>query len=205
MNVTKKVKAGEKINMGDPVRITKEEAIKIMHDDKSASMIDMHQGFFCEGPYPFIPPQHYGTVIIWPPAFVHPAAKLGENIMVGRFTNICGAIEIGSNTRIQGFCFIPDSVKIGEYVFIGPGVIFTNMKYPRVRDNQLKVRDGFTIVEDDARIGAGAIIGPGVRIGSGATIGMGAVVTKDVAPNTVVMGVPAKQFPMKEPYNADRG
>ena len=48
-------------------RITKEEAIKIMQDDKSGSMIDMHKGFFCDGPYPFIPPQHRGTVIIWPP------------------------------------------------------------------------------------------------------------------------------------------
>jgi len=173
-------------------RISVEEAIKIMHDDKSGSMLEMHKGFFCEGNYPFRPPEHYGSVIIWPPADVHPAAKIGDHVMIGRYTNICGAIEIGDHTRIQGFCLIPDSVRIGEYVFIGHGVIFVNVKYPKVRNNQMKTRDGFTVIEDDANIGSGAIIGAGVTIGKGAFVGMGAVVTKDVPPNSVVVGCPAK-------------
>jgi len=172
--------------------ISVEEATKLMHDDKSSSMLEMHRGFLCEGELPFRPPMHKNGVIVWPPADIHPAARIGTDVMIGRYTNICGDIEIGSHTRIQGFCFIPDSVKIGEYVFIGPGVIFTNMKYPRVRDNQMKIRDGFTIIEDDARIGAGAIIGPGVRIGARSLIGMGAVVTKDVPPDSIVIGCPAK-------------
>jgi len=173
-------------------RISFDEAVKIMQDDKSASMLETHKGFLCEGDLPFGTPIRKNGIIVWPPADIHPAAKIGTDVMIGRYTNICGAIEIGDHTRIQGFCFIPDSVKIGKYVFIGPNVVFTNMKHPRVRDNQMKVRDGFTIIEDDARIGAGAIIGPGVRIGSGATVGMGAVVTKDVAPNSIVVGCPAK-------------
>ena len=184
-------------------RICKEEAIKIMQDDKSGSMLEMHKGFFCKGDYPFEPPSHYGSVIIWPPAHIHPAVQFGEHIMIGRYTNICGAIKIGDHTRIQGFCFIPDSVSIGSYVFVGPNVTFCNVKWPRVRDNQMKVRDGFTVVEDDVNIGAGAIIGPGVHLGRGCTIGMGAVVTKDVPPNTVVVGVPAKHFYRKDPHNAD--
>ena len=173
-------------------RISYEEAVRLIGDDQSSSMLEMHKGFFCEGDYPFRPPKHYGRVIIWPPADIHPGATLGDGVMIGRYTNICGAIKIGNHTRIQGFCFIPDAVQIGEYVFIGPNVIFTNVKYPKVRNEQMKVRDGFTIVEDDARIGAGAIIGPGVRIGKGALVGMGAVVTKDVPPDSVVIGCPAK-------------
>ena len=58
----------------------------------------------------------------------------------------------------------------------------------------MKERDGVTVVEDDARIGAGAVILPGIRIGSGALVGAGAVVTKDVKPNTVVIGVPTKEI-----------
>lgn len=164
----------------------------MIQDDGSASMLEMHKGFFMEGPYPFDPPKHYGTVIIWPPAHVHPAVELGEHIMIGRFTNICGAIQIGDHTRIQGFCFIPDSVRIGSYVFIGPGVIFCNVKRPKVRNNQMKVRDGLTIVENDVNIGAGAIIGPGVILGEGCTIGMGAVITKNVFRGETVVGCPAK-------------
>lgn len=178
-------------------KISYEEAVRLIGDDQSASMIEMHKGFFCEGEYPFRPPKHYGTVIVWPPVDIHPAVQLGNHVMIGRYTNICGAIKIGNNTRIQGFCFIPDSVQIGEYVFIGPNVTFCNVKYPKVRNNQMKTRDGLTVVENDVNIGAGSIIGPGVRLGKGCTIGMGSVVTKDVPPNTIVVGIPARAFKEK--------
>ena len=174
--------------------ISTEEAVKLMQDDMSGSMLEMHKGFLCEGELPFRPPMHKNGIIVWPPADIHPAARIGTDVMIGRYTNICGAIKIGNHTRIQGFCFIPDNVVIGEYVFIGPNVTFCNVKHPRVRHNQMKIRDGLTIVEDDARIGAGAIIGPGVRIGAGSLIGMGAVVTKDVPPDSVVVGCPAKEM-----------
>lgn len=172
--------------------ISIEDAINFIQNDRPASILETHKGFLCEGDYPFKPPVHVGSTIVWPPADIHPAAKIGENVVIGRYTNICGAIEIGNYTRIQGFCFIPDSVKIGKYVFIGPNVCFTNVKYPKVRGDAMKIRDGLTIIEDDVRIGAGAIIGPGVRIASGSIIGMGAVVTKDVPENSIVAGCPAK-------------
>ena len=173
-------------------RITKEEAIAVM-ESHTLKVLESHKGFFCEGDLPFSPPQHYKNgIIVWPPADIHPSAKIGKGVIIGRYTNICGDIEIGDYTRIQGFCFIPDSVVIGKYVFIGPNVTFTNMKRPRVRNNAMKERDGVTVIEDDARIGAGAVICPGVRIGKGALIGAGAVVTEDVSPNITVVGVPAR-------------
>jgi len=98
-------------------------------------------------------------------------------------------VEIGKNCKIRPFVFIPSGVKIGDDVFIGPGVIFTNDKYPKAR-GEWKLRE--TIVEDDVSIGAGAVVLPGVRIGRGAMVGAGAVVTKDVPSNAVVVGNPAK-------------
>ncbi|MFX0194542.1 MAG: acyltransferase [Candidatus Hodarchaeota archaeon] len=167
------------------------EAIEIIEKDEF-DLLKFHKGYLCKGDLPFRIPIHKGSIVMWPPVDIHPNAKIGEHVVIGRYTNICGAVEIGEYTRIQGFCFIPDSVKIGEYVFVGPNVVFTNVKYPRVRNNRMRIRDGITVIEDDVRIGAGAIIGPGVRIGKGALIGMGAVVTKDVEPDTTVVGCPAK-------------
>jgi len=172
--------------------ISQEEAIQFIHNDMF-DIQDIHAGFLSPARYPFLPPIHYPNgVIIYPPSDIHPAAKIGAGVIVGRYTNICGAITIGEKTRIQGFCFIPDCVEIGKRVFIGPGVVFTNVKYPSARHDRDRKRDGKIIVEDFASIGAGAVICPNVRIGSGALIGAGAIVTKDVLPETVVVGCPAR-------------
>jgi len=173
--------------------ISVEEAARIMAGDE-ISLLDSHKGFLCEGDLPFRPPQTYGTIIIWPPVDIHPGAIIGDYVVIGRYTNICGDITIGERTRIQGFCFIPDSVKIGKRVFIGPNVVFTNIKYPKIRNNLMKQRDGVTVIEDDVSIGAGAVICPGVRIGSRTLIGAGATVTKDIPPDVVVTGTPARIF-----------
>ena len=176
-------------------RISVEEAIGFMEKDE-IDILGSHKGFLIPGDYPFRPPQHYrdGKVIIWPPVDIHPSAEIGDGVVIGRYTNICGNIKIGNKTRIQGFCYIPDSVIIGSCVFIGPNVVFTNIKYPRVREEAMKQRDGVTIIEDDVSIGAGAVICPGVRIGAGSLIGAGAVVTKDIPPGIVVIGTPARLF-----------
>jgi UDP-2-acetamido-3-amino-2,3-dideoxy-glucuronate N-acetyltransferase len=80
-------------------------------------------------------------------------------------------------------------VTIGKDVFIGPGVIFTNIKYP---SSKSELPTSHTLVENHVGIGAGVIILPDVKIGEGALIGAGSVVTKDVLPYTVVYGNPAK-------------
>jgi len=172
--------------------ISTEGAARFIQNDMMG-LHDCHKGFLSPADYPFTKPLHYPIgIIMWPPVDIHPAAKIGNGVIIGRYTNICGNITIGENTRIQGFCFIPDCVEIGMRVFIGPGVIFTNVKYPSARHDRDRVRDGKIIVEDFASIGAGAVICPGVRIGFGALIGAGAIVTKDVLPETVVVGCPAR-------------
>jgi len=177
-------------------KLTNKEAImKIEKDNHDFNAILAHKGFMTNGDFPFEISQIINKVTIWPPVHVHPAAQIGEGCVLGRYTNICGDIKMGKNTRVQGFCFIPDCVEIGECVFIGPGVIFTNVKYPRVRNNMMKHRDGKIIIHDDVNIGAGAIIGPGVKIAKGVTIGMGAVVTKSIMEeNTVYIGIPSRRY-----------
>jgi len=113
---------------------------------------------------------------------------------IGDFCNIGAMVEIrspqiGHRCKIQAFVFIPEGVVIGNNVFIGPHVCFTNDKYPKaVGEWELKT----TIIEDNVSIGANSTILPGVVIGKGALIGAGSVVTKDVDPYTIVAGNPAK-------------
>ena len=115
--------------------------------------------------------------------------KIGRNCKIDAFVYIEEGVEIGDECKIRPFVFIPTGVKIGNRVFIGPGVIFTNDKYPKVKGEWQLLK---TIVEDDVSIGAGAVILPGIRIGRGALIGAGAIVTKDVPPYAVVAGNPAR-------------
>ena len=114
--------------------------------------------------------------------------KIGEGTKIDAFVYIEEGVEIGKSCKIRPFVFIPSGVKIGNNVFIGPGVIFTNDKYPKA-SGDWELRE--LMVEDDVSIGAGAVVLPGVRIGRGAMVGAGAVVTKDVPGNAVVAGNPA--------------
>jgi len=169
-----------------------EDAVNFIEKDNADfSLALSHMGFCSEGDFPFRMSKIVNGVTLWPPVDIHPGAKIGKGTMIGRYTNIMGDVVIGKNVRIQGFCYIPDCVEIGDRVFIGPGVIFTNVKRPKVRGSMMKHRDGKIVIEDDASIGAGVVIGPGVRISKNVLVGMGAVVTRDLKEGTHV-GVPAR-------------
>ncbi len=121
-------------------------------------------------------------------------SRIGRGTKVGSGTVIDGYVVIGSNCSIQSCVYIPPRVKIGNNVFIAPRVVFTNDRYPPSR------RLIETIVEDDVVIGANATIVAGIRIGKGAVVAAGAVVVKDVPPDTVVAGVPAKPIMSRDEY-----
>lgn len=124
--------------------------------------------------------------MVYPPGYLHPDASIGDGTMIGAMHHIDNNVTIGKDCRIQGQVYICPCVTIGDGVFIGPGVIFTNDPYPR------SGKRAKTVVEDNVIIGAGAIIGAGVRISEDSVIGMGAVVTKDTVPGGVYYGNPAK-------------
>jgi acetyltransferase-like isoleucine patch superfamily enzyme len=118
-----------------------------------------------------------GTVIHHPELSNIYNAKIGKECRFGAFVDI-GPCEIGDWCNIQARAFIPQGVILRNRVFIGPGVIFTNDKYPPSGGGW----KGYppTEVKNGASIGAGAIILPGVTIGICAKIGAGSIVTKDV-------------------------
>lgn len=124
--------------------------------------------------------------------------KIGDNCKIGGFVYIEEGVKIGDNCKIKPFVFIPTGVIIENGVFIGPGVTFTNDKYPRAinPDGSLKGDEDWqlveTLIKKGASIGAGATIMCGITIGEYAVIGAGAVVTKDVPARYVVAENPAK-------------
>jgi len=114
--------------------------------------------------------------------------KIGEHCNIAAFVEIGEDVIIGDYCQIQAFTYIPKGVKIGNHVFIGPNVTFTNDKYPPSGGKFWFE----TIVEDNVKIGASALLITGIKIGNGAFIAGGAVVTRNVAPGSQVMGVPAR-------------
>jgi acetyltransferase-like isoleucine patch superfamily enzyme len=140
--------------------------------------------------------------------------KLGQNVKLAQFVNLYGC-EIGDETKIGAFVevqknsqigarckisshtFICEGVTIEDNVFVGHGVVFINDIYPRATANgQLQTEADWkvdkTVVKKGASIGSGCTILANVTIGENSLVGAGSVVTKDVPPNVIVAGNPAR-------------
>jgi acetyltransferase-like isoleucine patch superfamily enzyme len=135
------------------------------------------------------------NVKIWHFAYVGDNVEIGNDVKIGSLTHIDYDVKIGDNTLIEGLVYIPPLSRIGKNVFIGPSAALTNDPYPP--SGKLI---GVTI-EDNAIIGSKAVIKAGVTIGKNSVVAMGAVVTKDIPPDTVVVGVPAKLKYSREEYD----
>ena len=146
---------------------------------------------------------------------IAPDVKLGKDVKLAKFINLYGC-EIGDETKIGAFVeiqknatvgrrckisshtFICEGVTIEDHVFVGHGVVFINDSYPRATtpDGSLQTESDWkveqTLVKSGASIGSGATILANVTIGERAIIGAGAVVTRDIPPDSIVAGNPAR-------------
>ena len=123
---------------------------------------------------------------------------IDDNSKVGTFVEIQKNSIIGKNCKISSHTFIREGVEIEDDVFIGHNVTFINDKYPRATntDGTMQSEKDWkvvkTLVKKGATVGSSATILCGVTVGENAVIGAGSVVTKDIPPNVIVAGVPAK-------------
>lgn len=128
---------------------------------------------------------------IWHFCHLQRGTRIGENCSLGQNVNVSNNVIVGNGVKIQNNVSLYEGVELEDYVFCGPSMVFTNDLTPRSR--YPKGQDGYkkTLVKHDASIGANATIVCGHTIGEYALIGAGAVVSKDVVPHALMLGVPA--------------
>lgn len=137
-------------------------------------------------------------VRVWHEAQIREHASIGDHTSIGKGAFIDSGVTVGANCKLQNYALLYRGCRLGDGVFVGPGVILTNDARPRAinHDGSLKTNSdwqcGEIVIEDGASLGAGTIILPGIRIGRFALIGAGAVVTHDVPDHALVWGNPAR-------------
>ncbi len=116
--------------------------------------------------------------------------KIGDDTLVGTNSTIDGNCRIGRSVSIQTNVYIPTNTIVEDHVFLGPSSVLTNDKF--VGQTTCELRG--PILRKGASIGGNATILPGIEIGEGAVVGAGAVVTKNVPPKVIVVGIPAMKL-----------
>ncbi|GAA2115272.1 acyltransferase [Nocardioides bigeumensis] len=135
---------------------------------------------------------------VWDLAQLREDVVLGPGCIVGRGAYVGTGVQVGANCKIQNHALIYEPARLGDGVFVGPAVVFTNDTHPRAvnPDGSLKSAHDWepvgVVVEDGAAIGARAVCVAPVTIGAWAMVAAGAVVTKDVPAHALVAGVPAR-------------
>lgn len=149
-------------------------------------------------------------VRVHPSAIVDDGAEIGEGTALWHWVHVCGGarigrqcslgqgvyvgnrVVIGDRVKIQNNVSLYDNVTLEDDVFCGPSMVFTNVYNPRAHVSR---KDEYrnTLVRRGATLGANCTIVCGVTVGEYAFVGAGAVVTRDVPPHALMVGVPARQ------------
>ncbi|HEY1805438.1 MAG TPA: acyltransferase [Terracidiphilus sp.] len=135
--------------------------------------------------------------------------EIGDETKIGAFVEIQKNARIGKRCKISSHSFICEGVDIHDNVFIGHGVTFTNDIYPRSTNSDGTLQTGAdwdvrpTVVRKGASIGSGVTLLCNLSVGENAIVGAGSVVTRDVPPNTIVVGNPARVLRSIEKQSED--
>ena len=121
-------------------------------------------------------------------SYVRERAVVGAGTVIGRGSAIDNDVVIGERVRVQTMVYLTAFSLVEDDVFVGPGVTTTNDDTMNRRGASLRGAR----LRRACRVGGGVVLVPGVEVGEEAYVAAGAVVTRDVAPRTVVMGVPAR-------------
>ena len=135
---------------------------------------------------------------IWNYVVIGDGTKIGDGTIIGSFVDLGKNVALGRNCNIQAHVTISNGCILGDNVFIAPNSSLLNDKYPKSTFMTPPV------IKDGAAIGGGVTILPNVTVGEKAVVGGGSVVAKDVPPNTVVAGCPAKKVMSVEKCEAKR-
>lgn len=130
---------------------------------------------------------------IWHFTHIMPGCDIGERCNIGQNVVVSPGVILGNNVKVQNNVSIYTGVICEDDVFLGPSMVFTNIKNPRsaiVRKDQYVT----TLVKKGASIGANATIVCGITIGEFGFIGAGAVVVKDVKPYALILGNPGRHI-----------
>jgi UDP-2-acetamido-3-amino-2,3-dideoxy-glucuronate N-acetyltransferase len=129
---------------------------------------------------------------IWHFCHVMGTAQIGENCVLGQNVFVGNKVVLGNNVKVQNNVSVYEGVVCEDDVFLGPSMVFTNVVNPRSAVNR-KEEFKITRVKKGTTIGANATIVCGTTLGEYCFIGAGAVITKDVKPFALMVGVPARQ------------
>ena len=128
--------------------------------------------------------------IIGDQAYVRERTTIGADTVIGRGSTVDNDIVIGARVRIQTQVYLTAYSLVEDDVFVGPCAMTTNDDKMGRLERNVPLRGAK--LRRACRIGGGAVLLPGVEIGEEAFVAAGAVVTSDVPPRKVVMGVPAR-------------
>ena len=130
---------------------------------------------------------------IWHFSHVMGGAVVGRDCVLGQNVFVASGVRIGNTVKIQNNVSVYEGVTLEDGVFCGPSAVFTNVSTPRSEVSR-KSEYEITVVGKAASIGANATIVCGNKIGHHALIGAGSVVTSEVKPHALMLGVPARHM-----------
>lgn len=133
---------------------------------------------------------------IWAFVQIGDNAKIGKNCVVGNGVYVDRNVIIGNNVKIHNKALLYDGLIVEDDCFIGPGVCFTNDKYPK-HNTTRNLKGVYWKLGKGTVVGANSTILPDINIGKNAVIGAGSVVTNDVTDNSIVCGNPARAINKK--------